>query len=106
LVVTEHIVAGVIVLFVGSLFLLMSYVAGVCKHFSMIAGMDETKIRDRDGLARLLGKGLVIIGMLQLLIGLALLTTSVSAPLLIVAAVVVHLTGLVVVAIRSQRYLG
>jgi len=53
-----------------------------------------------------MGKGLLSIGALQLLISLALFATSVSLPLLMAAAIVVHLAGLAVLVIRMQRYLG
>jgi len=104
--VVSQIVAAVILVFVSYFVLLMSYVLGVCKEFSLIAGMDTSKVRDGDGLARRVGTGLLGIGALDLLISLAGLAIPAATPHLTVAYVAVSLGGAVVLLVRVRRYFG
>jgi hypothetical protein len=102
----ERIPAGVVLLVISFTFLGLSYVIGVCKQLSLIAGLEESKVRDRDGLARWVGRGQLSIGLLDLVISLLLLTTSMNAVPLIVAFAVVSAGGIAVLAIGSQRYMA
>lgn len=101
-----RILAAVILLVVSLIVLLFGYLIGSRKQLSLIAGLDVSKVRDSDGLARWIGTGLLSIGVLDLLISLALFADSVRTTLLIVTYVVVSLVGAVALLIRMPRYLS
>jgi hypothetical protein len=98
--------AAIILVAVSGMVLLIGHRIGAGKQLSLIAGLDGSMVRDRDGLARWIGTGLLCIGVLELLISLTLLATSVDPALMIVAYVVVSLLGAAVLLIRMRRYFG
>src|SRR5262249_40856960 len=101
-----HLLLAAMILVAASLVvLLMGYLIGSLKELSLIAGLDVSKVRDSDGLARWIGRGLLSIGMLDLLIGLALFVIPVPPALLVIAYVVVSLVGAAVLQIGMRRYL-
>jgi hypothetical protein len=98
--------AATILLIVSLIVSMIGYRIGTRKQLSLIAGLDESKVRDCDGLARWVGTGLLRVGALELLISLALFAVSDRAPLLILAYVVVSLVGAVALLVRMPRYLA
>jgi hypothetical protein len=102
----QRTLAAFILLDASLIVLLFGYLIGARKQLSLIAGLDVSKVRDSDGLARWVGRGLLTIGVLDLVISLTLLATSFNPALVIVAYVAVSLAGAVVLLSRVGRYLG
>jgi hypothetical protein len=100
-----QVVAAFVLLFISFIVLLMSYLIGTRREFSLIAGLDVSKVRDSDGLARLFRRWLLSLGALGLLISLAVFVPPVPLVLPIVLFAVLHLAGIVGLVIRTQRYL-
>lgn len=98
--------AAIVLLAVSLVVLTIGYFVGWRKQLSWVSGLDASKVRDSDGLARWIGVGLSVIGMLDLLIGLSMLATSTDAAALIVAYVAVSLVGAAVLLFRLPRYVG
>ena len=100
-----QVVAAFVLMIISSIVLLLSYLIGYCREFSLIAGLDVSKVRDSDGLARLILRWLLSLGTLEMLISLVVFVTPVGLVLLIVLFAVLHVAGIVGLVIRSQRYL-
>jgi hypothetical protein len=99
-------VAAFVLLGISAIVLFMSYLIGTCRLFSLVAGMDESKVRDADGLARLFRWWLLSLGALEMLISLAVFVAPAHVALPIVVFAVLHVAGIVGLVIRSQRYLA
>jgi hypothetical protein len=101
----EHILVAIILVAASLVVLMMGYLIGSLKQLSLIAGLDVSRVRDRDGLARWVGRGLLGIGVLDLLAGLAVFVTPDLAALLVIAYVAVSLAGAAVLLLGMRRYL-
>jgi hypothetical protein len=101
-----RVLAAFILLDASFIVLLFGYLIGFRKQLSLIAGLDVSKVRDSDGLARWAGRGLLIIGVLDLLISLTLLATSMNPTPLIAAYLVMSLGGAAILVIGTRRYLN
>src|SRR5262245_3176265 len=101
-----NVVAAVILLEASLIVLMLGYLIRAHKQLSLIAGLDVSKVRERDGLARWIGTGLLVIGMLDLLISLVVIIASAGTALLIIAYVAVNLVGAVTLLTRVRRYLS
>lgn len=99
-------VAGGILLFISFIVMMLSYLIGTCQQFSLIAGLDESKVRDRDGLARLFRGWLLALGTAELLISLAVFYAPFGLVPLVLTFAVLHFGVVVTLVIRSQRYLA
>jgi hypothetical protein len=102
----QQIVAGIILVLSSFVVMLIGYAIGYRKELSLIAGLDESKVRDRDGLARWVGRGLLGIGVLDVLVSLAMFVPSVGGALVVVTYVGVNLVGAAVLLSRVRRYLS
>jgi hypothetical protein len=100
----EHILVAIILVAASLVVLLMGYLIGSLKELSLIAGLDVSRVRDRDGLARWIGRGLLGIGVLDLLVGLAVFVTPDLGALLVIAYVAVSLAGAAVLLVGMRRY--
>jgi hypothetical protein len=98
-------VTAIILVAASLVVLLMGYLIGSLKELSLIAGLDVSRVRDRDGLARWVGRGLLGIGVLDMLAGLAVFVTADLAALLVIAYVAVNLAGAAVLLVGMRRYL-
>lgn len=98
--------AAILLLIVNLAVLFIGYRINYHKHLSWIAGLDVSRVRDHDGLARWVGRGLLRIGTLDLLIALIMLATSVRPTTLIAAYMAVSLVGAAVLLSRVRHYIG
>jgi hypothetical protein len=101
----EHILVAIILVAASLVVLMMGYLIGSLRELSLIAGLDVSRVRDRDGLARWVGRGLLGIGVLGLLAGLAVFVTPDLAALMVIAYVAVNLAGAAVLLVGMRRYL-
>jgi hypothetical protein len=101
----QHVVTAIILVAASLVVLLMGYLIGSLKELSLIAGLDVSRVRDRDGLARWIGRGLLGIGVLDLLVGLTVFVAADLGALLVIAYVAVNLAGAAVLLVGMRRYL-
>jgi hypothetical protein len=102
---SPHIWAAVILLAVSWIVVILGYRIGSRQQLWWIAGLEVSKVRDRTGLARWVGTGLMSIGVLDLLISLAVFAASDRFAVLVVAYVVVNVVGAVALLMGMRRYL-
>lgn len=97
--------AAIILLAVSLIVAILGYRIDARRQISLIAGLDVAQVRDRDGLAQWVGRGLQVIGATELLIGVALFVSPFPPTPLICAYVAVSLLGAAVLLLRMKRYL-
>jgi hypothetical protein len=101
-----EVVPAIVLVFISSIVLLMSYLIGTRRQFGLIAGLEVSRVRDSDGLARLVRAWLLGLGTLELLVSLVVFVAPGAIVLLIAGFAALHLAGIAALAIRSQRYLA
>ena len=62
---------------IGALLLVLAFLIGYQKRMGLIAGYDPEEVEDKDGLARLVGGMLAVVGVTTLAIGVAIEMISV-----------------------------
>src|SRR5215471_16108193 len=102
---TPEMVNAFVLLTASVIVLTFGYLIAFRKRITLIAGLDVSKVRDSDGLARWVGRGLLGIGVLGVLIGLAGFVAPGPAAQLVIAYVSVNLGGAAVLLVGMRRYL-
>lgn len=101
-----QIIGGIIMLVASVIVLVIGYQIRFQRRLSLIAGLEVSRVRDPDGLARWIGTGLLAVGGLELLLGLVLLVRWAPVVPLILAYVGVSIAGMVLLLTRMRRYFG
>src|SRR5258708_34407014 len=94
-------VIGIVFLCVSAILTLFGYLIAVKKQLSLIAGYDPNRVKDKEGLAKWVGNGIMIMGGLEILISLLIFVFPPNViPVLALAFVIVNIGGVVVLFTR------
>ena len=101
---TPQILVFSILLIASLIVLVPGYLIKTRKQLSLIAGLDVSKVKDKDALASTVGGGLQTLGLVEIAISFLLLEFQTSIPLWIGLFIAASLIGFVYIFISARRY--
>jgi hypothetical protein len=97
-------IVGVTFIIVGLVVLVLGYLIGIRKQLNLIAGYNPAQVKDPDGLARLVGNGLFLVGSIDLVIGILMFVLALQTRWFIIGYILIDLILVGYLIMQARRH--